>query len=308
MRNRITVVIPVYNTDLNKLERCIKSIPNHEDVYVSIYDDCSTDYIVSEELKRILKSNPNLKYLFKKENKVIRFDRNKGLGAVRNEAIIDLYNSGLEDSYVVFLDSDDELTLSNTIIDDILYKNEEFYSFGINLMSNGTIISTEYSDKYLGQMMIPYLVTPIIYKIKPLIDSEILFDESRRIFEDIPFSVKFWSDMIMNHDDGYWESINCYCYRNSIYNYHLDGESLTRSDKKLRMISDLSYWIDWIKDYYKLISDKYQSDKLKPYIFNRIRYEASKLLSMEIEINRDLDKYNKILRLLKPYHIDDILD
>lgn len=307
MSNRIIIVIPVYNTDLSKLERCIRSIPNHDSVYVSIYDDCSTKYIVSDELKKILKSNPHLKYLFKKENRVIRFDENKGLGAVRNEAIMDLYNLGLEDSYVIFLDSDDELTLPNAIIDDILWSEEEFYSFGINLLSNGTVINTEYSDKYLSQMMIPYLVTPIIYKIKPLIENGILFDESRRIFEDIPFSVKFWSNMIMNHDDGYWDSIGSYCYRNSIYNYHLDGESLTRNDKKLKMIDDLSYWIDWIKDYYKLISDKYQSDKLKPYIFNRIRYEAAKLLSMEMEINGDLSKYNKILRLLKPYHIDDIL-
>lgn len=307
MSNRITIVIPVYNTDLSKLERCIKSIPNHDSVYVSIYDDCSTKYIVSDELKKILKSNSHLKYLFKKENRVIRFDENKGLGAVRNEAIMDLYNLGLEDSYVIFLDSDDELTLPNAIIDDILWSEEEFYSFGINLLSNGTVINTEYSDKYLSQMMIPYLVTPIIYKIKPLIENGILFDESRRIFEDIPFSVKFWSNMIMNHDDGYWDLIGSYCYRNSIYNYHLDGESLTRNDKKLKMIDDLSYWIDWIKDYYKLISDKYQSDKLKPYIFNRIRYEAAKLLSMEMEINGDLSKYNKILRLLKPYHIDDIL-
>lgn len=309
MSNRITIVIPVYNTDLSKLERCIRSIPNHDSVYVSIYDDCSTKYIVSDELKKILNSDPSLDYLFKKGNKIIRLDENKGLGAVRNKAIIDLYNSGFGESYVIFLDSDDELTLSYNIIDYVLKMDNEAYSYGISLISKcGECTNLEYSEKYLNQSMIPYLVTSTIYKVRVLVNEGILFDESRRVFEDIPFSIKFWSYMLSYHDDKYWDGINCYCHRTSIYNYYLDGESLTRTDKKLRLIDDLSYWIEWIKYYYNSISDEYQSNKLKPYLFNRIRYEAVKLLSMEMEVNDDLDRYSEILRLLKPYHIDSILN
>lgn len=308
-RQSLTLIIPVYNTDLSLLERCLKSIPVHNKVNVFIYDDCSTEYNAKDEIISIIDKNPDLKFILDDKNKIIRMPGNVGLGFIRNKAVKDLYESIEEDEckYVMFLDSDDEVTFNEVSIDKVLNWKFDAMSYGIELIHNGEV-HREDSMKYLSQSMIPYLVTPIIYNVKFLYDFNILFDESRRIFEDIPFSIKFWTFMISSHDDEF-DPIEFYCKDTPVYRYHLDSSnSLTRNDKLERMIGDLEYWIDWMINYYHHITDKHLKDKVKPYIFNRIRYESVKVLSMKMQVNGDYDKYMNSLNYLKPYKINDILN
>lgn len=72
------------------------------------------------------------------------------------------------------------------------------------------------------------------------------------------------------------------------------------------MIDDLLYWVEWIQNKYKYLLSKDQLE-IKPYYFNRIRYEITKALSMEMEDHNDLGIYKSYLDVLKPYNINKIL-
>lgn len=301
MEKLLTIVVPVYNTDLDKLRRCLKSIPNHPDVFIEIYNDCSTEYSVEAEVHDLIKSDKSLGHLMKPGNGIVSLKNNIGLGAVRNKSIERLANSNDNCKFVLFLDSDDEVTITNEIID-LLSKNTKapLLSFGIELIDkSGT--HYEHCDKYLNQCMIPYFATSSIYNVEFLYKCGITFDESRRIFEDIMFTVDLWSMILTTPwKDSYISSSD------TIYLYHLEGESLTRNDKKQKMIDDLRHWVDWIRCRYEYLSPN-NKVVMKPYYFNRIRYEVTKILSMEMEINKDLDKYKDLLDYIKPYSINKVL-
>lgn len=117
MNNKVlTIIIPIFNTKLEYLERCLLSIPNDPRVAVYIYDDYSTDYCVELEIKNIIdKHHDQLHHLYKDGNKFIQLDENMGLGFVRNRSIKDAKE--FESKYIMFLDSDDEVRLSKEIID-----------------------------------------------------------------------------------------------------------------------------------------------------------------------------------------------
>lgn len=291
----LTIVIPIFNTPIDKLERCLSSIPNHPDVYISIYDDYTTDYCVELAIKDIIEgSDGKLEFLYKEGNTFHQFKDNHGLGFVRNRSIKDLKDVS---EYVMFLDSDDEVRLKNKDIEDLKRNRRMVHCYSIELVDeNGQIVGEENTLKYLSQTMIPYFITPNIYNVRYLYANGFYFDESRRTFEDVPFSTKVWSDLL--RDGTEWEE-----HDSMIYVYHLDGNnSLTRNDKLEKMRDALLYWIDWLVDYYKVNGGEY----IKPYIFNRIRYEAVKALELEMTIKSDRGKYNYITRYLKPYNIDKI--
>lgn len=301
MKKLLTIVVPVYNTDLDKLKRCLKSIPDHPDVFVDIYNDCSTEYSAEAEIYDMIRSDESLGHLMKPGNGVISMRYNSGLGAVRNRSIKRLYDSEDECKFIMFLDSDDEVTITDEMIN-LLRGNlsSPLISFGIELIDKSGR-HYEHCDKYLDQYMIPYFATSSIYNIDFLYKCSITFDESRRIFEDVMFTVDLWT-MILTTS---WKH-SYISSKDTIYLYHLEGESLTRNDKRRRMINDLTYWVKWIQDRYKYLTDK---DKLvmKPYYFNRIQYEVIKALSMEVIDHGDSWIYKSYLDMIKPYNIDKVL-
>lgn len=300
----LTIAIPVFNTKLEYLERCLLSLPNDPRVCVYIYDDFSTDYCVELEIKKIIDKHPEqLNHLYKDGNKFVQNEENMGLGFVRNRAIRDAKE--VKSKYILFLDSDDEIRLNNKFID-LDYLGSEstktlVYACGIDLINEDNDVHTETSDKYLNQCMIPYLITPNIYNVEYLFSSNLYFDESRRVFEDIPFSVKLWTDLITGDLMDLVE-FNDF----PIYKYHLYGQSLTRNDRQSKLIEDLMYWVDWMRKFYSNLT--LNKERIKPFIFNRIRYEAVKALSMRVEIDGNLPAYKRFLDLMKPYKIDDILN
>lgn len=89
----LSIIIPVYNTELY-LERCIDSIIQQSlsSIEIIIINDCSkgdTDIVIE-------------KYLTDKRIQYFKFEKNKGLSAVRNFGI-----KKAQGEYITFCDSDD---------------------------------------------------------------------------------------------------------------------------------------------------------------------------------------------------------
>lgn len=300
----LTIVIPVHNTDPKLLERCLKSIPDDNRIHLAIYDDFS-DQDGYDVAKLIKSMSVRLPYLLNKRNRLTRLTENIGLGAVRNRAIKESSTD-----YIMFLDSDDSIESENLtkVLDslkDDLVGSYNVIEGNINLIQ-GKSSYVETNDKFLSQRMIPYFITPNIYRIEFLKSNKIYFDESKRVFEDIMFSVKLWSVLIPNIVYGISEIL---VTDQVLYNYYLDNPSLTRVDDKerlLRLHDDHMYWVDWMKDYFNSLDDvtKYQ---LKVYYFNRIRYEVEKALEDKLEYDGLLNSFKSYLNYLKPYRIDKVL-
>lgn len=303
MSDNLTIVIPVHNTNPELLKRCLKSIPDDPRIYLSIYDDFSDeDY----EIESILRSMADeIPWLLKERNRLTRLIENVGLGAVRNKAIYESYTK-----YIMFLDSDDSINGDSLIkvldsLKDDLVGSYNVIEGGIDLIQ-GDSHNVERNDKFLDQKMIPYFITPNIYRIEFLRSNGILFDESKRVFEDIVFSVKLWSVLIPNIVFGISEIlVTNYVF----YNYYLDNPSLTRvgdKDKLIRLHDDHMHWVEWMKKYYRSLDDV-KKDLMQVYFFNRIRYEVEKALEDKMEYDGVLETYEPYLSHLKPYRISKIL-
>lgn len=299
-KRTLAIVIPVYNTDIDLLTRCIRSVPNNNSIKLYIYDDCSTKYNVASEVDKIMSTSE----LSNVEYSMITLPENIGLGAVRNKAIREI-----DDCYnVLFLDSDDEV-IGNTVNKCVSDINHDYIDgpvliLGIDLISGDKVKYEHPHDMMMEMNMIPYFVTPIIYNLHFLRVREIFFDDTKKVFEDIPFTIKLWTTLIDSTDD--YDGVCSY----SIYKYYLQGQSLTRTENKekyLELSNTLLYWIDWIENFYKnynyTSNDEEVKSLLKKLLINRIRYEATKAL--EYRSKYDGIDYSKFLNLMKYYKLRD---
>ena len=89
----LTIIIPVFNTEIKLLKKCLQSVSrlNPKDVQIIIIDDFSNTKI-----------NLFLKKIKRKNLKVYRNSKNKGISFSRNFGI-KLSNS----KYITFVDADD---------------------------------------------------------------------------------------------------------------------------------------------------------------------------------------------------------
>lgn len=93
----ISVIIPVFNTDISLLERSVKSvlITDSKEIEVVVVDDGSSEMNSSEYL-RLCGTDLRIRYI-KKTNGEPSSARNLGIDTAKGE-------------YIMFLDSDDYLT------------------------------------------------------------------------------------------------------------------------------------------------------------------------------------------------------
>ncbi|PLA76958.1 hypothetical protein CYR83_03910 [Ligilactobacillus agilis] len=143
MNNKISVVIPVYNTPINMLERCFTSIEEQEyDNWEVIIVDSSND----KEIELFLEDyvSEKIKYfLYKVDHRSISYSRNFGLTKVTGK-------------YVCFCDADDNLLAS-------------FFENSINLFK-----SKEDLDLIIGRVLTD---KPVQYAVR----SELLFDRESKL-------------------------------------------------------------------------------------------------------------------------------
>ena len=111
IRNSISVIIPLYNTELY-IEKCLESIIAQDtklDLECIIIDDCSTDnsfQVAYNVLRHSCKKNLHFRLIKNEKNRGVSYTRNRGLELSTGE-------------YVFFVDSDDIIP-KNTL--SILYK------------------------------------------------------------------------------------------------------------------------------------------------------------------------------------------
>ena len=188
---KISYIIPVYNTNINKLNRCFESVKKSTTVEyeVIIINDGSTKTDTIDFCEMYCKKNAHRFKFFSYEN--------SGVSAARNRGI-----SNAEGDYIFFVDSDDQLTLSDINIDK--YANFDIVLTDIVVndgqceKNHGFKKSGEVGEyQYIKDVLIDnYLWGPYakFIKRKFLINNNIGFEENLINGEDAIFNL----NMIMN--------------------------------------------------------------------------------------------------------------
>ena len=117
MTPKVSVIIPVYNTDIRKIKRCLHSVEQlmkHTEYAMEciIIDDGSDDYIERFFQNKIIN---NKKYIYVKKN-------NGGVSTARNTGI-----EKANGKYILFVDADDALFPEQTagMLDRYLNENKD---------------------------------------------------------------------------------------------------------------------------------------------------------------------------------------
>lgn len=105
----LSIIIPVYNTNIDDFRRCIKSIDNIENMeYEILVIDDGSEKSYSSKYKELVKNNPIIKYYEKV---------NEGVSSARNYGILNSLGE-----YIMFVDADDECVSTDIIKKHIDYK------------------------------------------------------------------------------------------------------------------------------------------------------------------------------------------
>lgn len=96
----VSVIIPVYQVS-DYVERCLLSVMNqtYQNIECIIVDDCSTDDSIAKCERLISTYDGSIKF------KILHHEKNRGLSAARNTGTNAAFGE-----YILYLDSDDELT------------------------------------------------------------------------------------------------------------------------------------------------------------------------------------------------------
>lgn len=208
---KLTIIIPVYNTNINYLRDCLNSCIDSSDIEVIIVNDGSlVDYSG-------LISNYNFKYI-KTENRGVSHARNIGIFLSKGE-------------YVTFLDSDDLLYNVNNILnylssnDIILAKNfilRDTLQEDTSKTKPGMLRSdTLNRDLFVLENRSVNNVETVwakFYKREFLNNNDLQFDENLRRGEDVLFNY-----------ETYFKSKSIYYLGEYVYEYRINNDSVTRS-------------------------------------------------------------------------------
>jgi len=186
---KFSIIVPTFNRETH-VEKLVLSIINQS--YTSweliIVDDLSTD---STEIKiRQFQKNKNIQ--FHKRKSII-----KGACQCRNEGLL-----MAKGEYVIFLDSDDELT-SNCLFSRLKLIDGSDYDF---VVSNGILKNQRFSRYYLWNIPTkqfdlerflkldsPWQTTGPTFRKSWLIKENILWDSNLNIWQDVDFHIQILS-------------------------------------------------------------------------------------------------------------------
>lgn len=124
MGYQVSILVPVYDVE-QYIERCARSLfeQDYENIEYVFVDDCSPDHSI-EQLEKVLCDYPKRK----EQVRIIRHERNRGLGAARNTAVANA--SGL---FLMHCDSDDwmDARAVSLLVDRQLLTNADIVSGGV---------------------------------------------------------------------------------------------------------------------------------------------------------------------------------
>ena len=215
----LSIIVPVYNTELAVFDRCIKSLVNLNisEYEVIVVDDGSDDYIeqyCNEYLKRL-------------DNFIFIKKENGGVSSARNLGIV-----SAKGKYIMFVDSDDIL-FDNVFFDEDIVSNADLIFFNKTLIKEEqkkerreVAVDTGYIDKKIIYREIierNRFHGPMarLYKREVLTDNKISFSVKMMQGEDLLFNLDFLRAC---------QSI--YYYNKSIYGYFFTPVTLKNRWKK----------------------------------------------------------------------------
>lgn len=190
MKIDVSFIVPVFNTSIDQLSRCLKSIKEQKNITfeIIVVNDGSTK--ISSDRYEQLVCRYNAKYIYQK---------NQGVSIARNTGIKEA-----KGKYINFVDSDDEL-VSNSIIKEDIDENIDFLIYNVkkineNIHSNKiySLATLKYPKKkqiiegFLDNDMLNWSVGKL-YKREFLINNSISFDRNRISGEDFVFVYTFFS-------------------------------------------------------------------------------------------------------------------
>jgi glycosyltransferase involved in cell wall biosynthesis len=275
----IDIIIPVYNTPKEDLERCLESILNQTFTNYKIYiiDDGSND-VTKNYLDNYVKD---------KDNIIVKHTENNGVSKARNLGI-DISNS----KYIAFVDADDtvERNFLKEAYELIENNNLDIIIGGYNEIKNGSIVKTRLSlpglhiyegeniDRFLEKLLtsktnetnkeIGDCPTGRIYTRLFKRDSigDLRFDTNIHMSEDTLFMIDYTKNAKrIGVVDGLW------------YDYYINDYSISNATKKEKMINNINGFINEIEK--RIISE--EKDNIKNAYQARI--EKSKKYVKEIK-------------------------
>ena len=226
----LSIIVPAYNAE-NTLHRCIDSLLDQNDASIEIIisNDGSTD-----------KTWDIVKEYLNKDSRVVGIsDTNGGVCKARNRAI-----KVVTGQWITFVDSDDYVApgIFDSIIDVLLESNPDMleYQFSISTSTGNHPVTPNQlpKDSLLGHDWISETIVPValnindkkeffienyacnkVYKSDIIRTYDVMFDETRRKWEDRLFSLTF-----LQHATTYY-SMSEYGY------YYVCGSSQTLSGR-----------------------------------------------------------------------------
>ena len=245
----IDIIIPVYNTPILDLERCLNSIINqtYSDYKVYIIDDGSNGNI-----KNYLDD-----FVKDKDNFIVKHINNNGVSNARNVGI-DISNS----KYITFIDADDTIE-NNFLLEgyELIEKNNlDIIIGGYNEIKNNNIVRTRLS---LPRLHI-YEGKTIDNFFEKLLTSKT--NESNKEIGDCPTgriytrlfkrtsigNLRFDTNIHMSEDTLFMIDYTYKAKRIGIvdriwYNYYINDYSISRGTKKEEMIENLNGFLNEIE-------------------------------------------------------------
>ena len=245
----IDIIIPVYNTPILDLERCLNSIINqtYNDYKVYIIDDGSNDNI-----KNYLDD-----FVKDKDNFIVKHINNNGVSNARNIGI-DISNS----KYITFIDADDTIE-NNFLLEayELIEKNNlDIIIGGYNEIKNDNIVRTRlslpglhiYKGKTIDNFFEKLLTSKTNESNKEIGDcptgriytrlfkrtsiGNLRFDTNTHMSEDTLFMIDYsYKAKKIGIVDRIW------------YNYYINDYSISRGTKKEEMIRSIEDFINEIE-------------------------------------------------------------
>ena len=300
----IDVIVPIYNTNVDDLNRCFTSInmQDYDDYKVYLIDDGS-----SEEIASFLDQYANNHSKYNVIHEV-----NSGVSHARN--------NGIENSnspYIAFVDSDDTIEKSflREAFELITTNDLDLVIGGFNEINNGVVVSTRSSNNDL----IIYDKSNMIEFIDKLISSKNTNDNNiigntpvgrtcTRLFKrDLIKNVKFNEKVSMSEDTLYMIEISKYISRLGIvnniwYNYYQNDYSVTHNKIADKQVNKS---LSFIYEIIRLINEE-----SNPRIIKSLKYRIFKsIYNIEEYIDLvDEDTKNKIIDIFNKYVDEKIFD
>ena len=210
----VNIIVPVYNS-ADYILRCINSCLNQIYPYIKIIivDDGSTDN--SWNLINKYKNNPNIKLIHQENN---------GVSSARNKGIMECN----DDSYIVFVDSDDYIsnTYIQELVDGVSLRNFDFCCF--SFIENNNLSFDDIIYFFMKKKICCFGPAYKIYKAN--ICKQIMFNEQLLVGEDILFNVEYILKC---------KNIHLIHAIKAKYYYSTNYSSLTHSSNLLHMLSKL---------------------------------------------------------------------